>query len=103
MTCGHFKKTNNWLAQRYGVDGVIDWNLDKPKPIAAPSTLTPIKATDTQEAQEKEDSTPELPQRSNGTALRSKDGFDDEEDEDAIEALEAIANSSVNGDDGRSH
>ena len=103
MTCGHFKKTNNWLAQRYGVDGVIDWNLDKPKPIAAPSTLTPIKATDTPEAQEKEDSTPELPQRSNGAALRSKDGFDDEEDEDAIEALEAIANSSVNGDDGRSH
>ena len=22
---GHFKKTNDWLEQRYGVDNVIDW------------------------------------------------------------------------------
>ena len=25
--CGHFKKTNDWLTQRYGADAVIDWNL----------------------------------------------------------------------------
>ena len=25
--CGHFKKANEWLEQRYTVDGVIDWNL----------------------------------------------------------------------------
>ncbi|KAK4923515.1 hypothetical protein LTR28_012496 [Elasticomyces elasticus] len=28
--CGHFKKTNEWLKQRYGEDGQIDWNLDLP-------------------------------------------------------------------------
>lgn len=28
MDCGHFKKANEWLAERYGPDGVIDWNLD---------------------------------------------------------------------------
>ncbi|KAK3175106.1 hypothetical protein OEA41_002352 [Lepraria neglecta] len=28
--CGHFKKTNEWLKQRYGNDGDIDWNLDVP-------------------------------------------------------------------------
>lgn len=28
--CGHFKKTNEWLRERYGEDGVIDWNLDVP-------------------------------------------------------------------------
>ncbi|KAL8797672.1 MAG: hypothetical protein Q9195_000024 [Heterodermia aff. obscurata] len=28
--CGHFKKTNEWLKQRYGEDGEIDWNLDVP-------------------------------------------------------------------------
>ncbi|KAL9103975.1 MAG: hypothetical protein Q9163_001037 [Psora crenata] len=26
--CGHFRKTNEWLKERYGEDGVINWNLD---------------------------------------------------------------------------
>ena len=26
--CGHFRKTNEWLKERYGDEGVIDWNLD---------------------------------------------------------------------------
>jgi uracil-DNA glycosylase len=26
--CGHFRKTNEWLQERYGEDGKIDWNLD---------------------------------------------------------------------------
>ncbi|PNS21426.1 uracil-DNA glycosylase [Sphaceloma murrayae] len=26
--CGHFKKANEWLKERYGEDGVINWNLD---------------------------------------------------------------------------
>lgn len=99
MTCGHFKKTNDWLAQRYGVDGVIDWSLDKSKPIAAPATMKPLKATETQkDAEEKDGLAAELPERTNGAAVRSKNDFDDEEDEDAIEALEAIANSSMNED-----
>lgn len=99
MTCGHFKKTNDWLAQRYGVDGVIDWSLDKSKPIAAPATMKPLKATETQkDAEEKDGPAAELPERTNGAAVRSKNDFDDEEDEDAIEALEAIANSSMNED-----
>ncbi|RFU33761.1 hypothetical protein B7463_g2566, partial [Scytalidium lignicola] len=34
FNCGHFKKTNEWLAQRYGEEGVIDWNLN----------VTPAKA-----------------------------------------------------------
>ena len=99
MTCGHFKKTNDWLAERYGVDGVIDWNLDKPKPIAALPMSTPMKSTKTQiEAGERDGPTTELPGGTNCVALRNKDDFDDEEDEDAIEALEAIANSSTNAD-----
>jgi uracil-DNA glycosylase len=99
MTCGHFRKANDWLAERYGVDGVINWDLDKPKPIAPPATMTPVKATETQkETKEKDGPTTELPERTNGAAVRSKNEFGDEEDEDAIEALEAIANSSVNGD-----
>lgn len=26
--CGHFKKANAWLRERYGPEGEIDWNLD---------------------------------------------------------------------------
>ncbi|KAI1138243.1 uracil-DNA glycosylase [Hypoxylon sp. FL0543] len=29
--CGHFKAANEWLAQRYGDDGVIDWDLSPNK------------------------------------------------------------------------
>ncbi|KAI9803829.1 MAG: hypothetical protein M1825_001709 [Sarcosagium campestre] len=28
FTCGHFKKTNEWLRERYGADSEIDWNLN---------------------------------------------------------------------------
>lgn len=99
LTCGHFKETNEWLAQRYGADGVIDWNLNKPAAIAAPpTTTTPTKATDMPEAAEKNGPATELPKGRNHGVARNKDEFDDEEDEDAIEALEAIANSSANGD-----
>ncbi|KIW02746.1 uracil-DNA glycosylase [Verruconis gallopava] len=28
--CGHFKKANEWLEQRYGKEGIIDWNLNVP-------------------------------------------------------------------------
>lgn len=28
--CGHFTKANEWLKERYGDDGVIDWNLNVP-------------------------------------------------------------------------
>jgi uracil-DNA glycosylase len=26
--CHHFKKTNDWLVERYGEDSEIDWNLN---------------------------------------------------------------------------
>ena len=28
MECGHFKQANEWLRERYGEEGEIDWNLD---------------------------------------------------------------------------
>lgn len=28
LDCGHFKKCNEWLALRYGENGVIDWDLN---------------------------------------------------------------------------
>jgi len=32
--CGHFKKTNAWLSDRYGDEGEIDWDLNV-KPVEA--------------------------------------------------------------------
>ncbi|KAL8672419.1 MAG: hypothetical protein Q9168_003126 [Polycauliona sp. 1 TL-2023] len=32
--CGHFKKTNEWLKERYGDEGEINWDLDV-KPVEA--------------------------------------------------------------------
>ncbi|KAK5129901.1 hypothetical protein LTR08_002737 [Meristemomyces frigidus] len=28
LDCGHFRKANEWLRERYGEEGVIDWDLD---------------------------------------------------------------------------
>lgn len=34
LDCGHFKKANLWLKEKYGDDGEIDWNLDvKPEEV----------------------------------------------------------------------
>lgn len=35
FTCAHFKKANEWLAERYGDEGEIDWSLG---PHATPTT-----------------------------------------------------------------
>ncbi|MCJ1465233.1 uracil DNA glycosylase [Pseudocyphellaria aurata] len=32
--CGHFKKANEWLKQRYGDDGQISWDLNIPAAVA---------------------------------------------------------------------
>lgn len=102
MTCGHFKTANEWLARRYGEEGVINWNLDKAKPIAAPMVGGPVKAAVGQE-KHGEEARPttvmvEEMQGAGTTALvlsgsrNSGVTDDDDDDADAIEALEEIAN-----------
>ena len=99
LTCGHFKKTNNWLAERYGQDGIINWDLRKQRPIAPQGTTAPVKATEMGTKPEEVDGrTKSLLETKLMTTASSKDNFDGDEDEDAIEALEAMANSSMNGD-----
>ena len=97
--CGHFKKTNEWLKERYGEEGTINWSLDNAKPIAGPDVGSSVKVTETQKTAPKEDGpTTELPEKSKGTPVTRKDEFEGEDDEDAIEALEELAKSSVAGD-----
>lgn len=93
--CGHFRKTNDWLEERYGKDGVINWNLDVQKPIK-PSGVTnePVKVTASQTQNIKKDGpATELPVTNQGKPVAAKEDFDDEEDEDAIEALQELAKS----------
>lgn len=94
---GHFKKCNEWLAQRYGEDEIIDWNLVPPKTeAAAPTTTTkttkeepsPLAETQskpqsTTEKAEDTKPTPTKPAAKNADA----DADDFEDDDDALEAL----------------
>ena len=102
LTCGHFKKTNEWLKNRYGEEGIIDWNLDKPKPIAAPQTDGPVKVTaDQSRSSNADDSTTALNEEKHSVApanTTTAEGLEggrggqppDDEDADAIEALTEI-------------
>jgi Uracil DNA glycosylase superfamily len=103
LTCGHFKKTNEWLVGRYGDEGVINWNLDKPKPIAVANTVEPVKVTaDQKEEVEKDGPTTEFVQEKQetgttvgGVTASNNEDFSDDEDADAIEALEEIAHAEL--------
>lgn len=91
--CGHFRKTNDWLATRYGEEGTINWDLNHPKPIAAPDTNKPIKATATQEKRpEKDAPATELAETNGEKKSAKREDFEDDEDADAIHALEELAN-----------
>ena len=47
--CGHFKKANDWLEERYGKEGIINWDLNVQTPIKAAGTSdSPVKATEDQ-------------------------------------------------------
>jgi uracil-DNA glycosylase len=96
--CGHFKQTNEWLKGRYGADGVIDWNLNKSKPIAAPAVEMPVKVTETQQ-KTPEDAGPvtEVLRAKNDKLI--EDEFEELDEEDALEALEAVERSRAAGKD----
>lgn len=92
--CGHFKKANEWLATRYGEDGIINWDLNVQKPIKAPATSEPVQVTANQETPNTlEESGPatELPELKDRKPATQAEDFED--DEDAIEALEELAKS----------
>jgi hypothetical protein len=98
MTCGHFKKTNEWLESRYGHEGTINWNLDEPKPIAAPEAGITVKVTaDQKVGDDSQGPATKVPEKqtdakavNNGAEAENEDEFE-EGDADAIEALEEIA------------
>jgi uracil-DNA glycosylase len=89
--CGHFRKTNDWLRDRYGVEGEVDWSLDKKVPIKAPEVEKEVKVTEEQEGSEVVKG-PKTEVVENGG--HGANEFEGDEDEDAIEALNELARSS---------
>lgn len=91
--CGHFKKANEWLADRYGVEGVIDWNLNVQKPLKAPEVQRPIAATAMQNKEPEEDGpVTELAEKKEDQKVveEDQDEFAGEDDEDALAALDEV-------------
>jgi uracil-DNA glycosylase len=100
MTCGHFKKTNEWLQERYGSDGVINWDLNEPKPISAPKMEDAVKVTaDQRKSPGESGPTTELVEEMQQEDFTTKSSLAeekneesaDEDDADAIEALQEMA------------
>ncbi|EQL32648.1 actin-like protein 4 [Blastomyces dermatitidis ATCC 26199] len=101
LKCGHFKKTNEWLLERYGKDGVIDWSLVEEKPSSPPAskpttTTTSAAIETTVEINSTAVSTTGKTQKvvtkateasGNGTHSSSLLSEDEEEDADALAAL----------------
>lgn len=103
--CGHFRKANDWLASRYGEEGVINWDLTVKKPIKGPDVQEPVKVTASQETVDKNGPATELVEKEDGEKVVDQDEFEGEDDEDAIAALEEIARAEAaqtNGDAGKS-
>ncbi|KAI5296831.1 uracil DNA glycosylase, partial [Ascosphaera atra] len=77
MKCGHFKKANEWLQERYGEDGPINWSLVPPKAAAGKAITQAASASTTTTTQIHEKIT--VTQKT----AEKKDEYDDDE----IEAL----------------
>ncbi|KAJ5172246.1 Uracil-DNA glycosylase [Penicillium capsulatum] len=82
---GHFKKCNDWLSERYGDHGVIDWNLVPPKATPASdkeNSPSLVNAPTTAKASQ----SPGADKKVETKACPAADEFDDD---DALEALVA--------------
>jgi uracil-DNA glycosylase len=98
-TCGHFRKANEWLRERYGVEGEVDWrldgsaavkDLDKGKDVKGLEVDKAVMVGGEQEPVPKEPQPMNVAVKTNGE--QAADEFDD--DLDAIEAIETLAKSS---------
>ncbi|KAL1962207.1 hypothetical protein VTN77DRAFT_9928 [Rasamsonia byssochlamydoides] len=100
FTCGHFKKCNDWLAERYGEDGRIDWSLTPGKTVLGPTASpdekdTSVSANGQQGGISTQSSS--AAEKTNGemasTNADKNDLLADEDDLDALEALIAVEES----------
>ncbi|KAL2844310.1 uracil-DNA glycosylase-like protein [Aspergillus pseudoustus] len=99
----HFKKCNDWLAERYGAGGVIDWSLTTTKEMVSTAPLTVVpsssvvvnKSTNSPSSNKKQSGTDSTKETIIATKSSTSTQDDDEfEDLDALEALAAAEESS---------
>jgi uracil-DNA glycosylase len=89
----HFKKTNEWLEQRYGKEGVVNWDLNVPKPVKAVEGKPEgkVKATEGQkEGKNLVDGVPGVERKEDVKKVDPVEEFEGMDDEDALEALEEV-------------
>ncbi|KAL3469453.1 uracil-DNA glycosylase-like protein [Aspergillus californicus] len=89
----HFKKCNEWLAERYGSDGVIDWSLVPRAKLPAPPLAvvqTSSVVVNQSTPQDKQTMTNSDKGTTSATKPSTNVGEDDEFGED-LDALEALA------------
>ncbi|KAJ5875560.1 Uracil-DNA glycosylase [Penicillium subrubescens] len=80
---GHFKKCNDWLAERYGQDGIIDWSL---VPTKNAVVVPPVAEKENSAALANVSSSPVQKSEETVKSAPVEDEFDDD---DALEALVA--------------
>lgn len=103
FTCAHFKKANEWLRQRYGDEGMIDWSLTPSKNSILASTTTTTTETTTSLTVKAQPDSADATSSSDGKAAASpslpkaKAKDDDDFDDDDVDALEALAASEADG------
>jgi uracil-DNA glycosylase len=93
--CNHFKKANDWLVQRYGPDGEIDWALGP-----GASTKAPVKESDEKEAKVAEKKADAIEKAKPEVAKKVEENKENDadygEDEEALEEALRLAEEEEN-------
>ena len=93
--CNHFKKANDWLVQRYGPDGEIDWAL-----APGASTKAPVKESDEKEAKVAEKKADAIEKAKPEVAKKVEENKENDadygEDEEALEEALRLAEEEEN-------
>ena len=89
----HFKKCNEWLAERYGADEVIDWSLTSKSKISSPFTTiqSPALTGAPKKPIAKESDASLVKEEVSKTTEPAKSTEAVDEFEDDLDALEALA------------
>ncbi|OJJ43314.1 hypothetical protein ASPZODRAFT_136540 [Penicilliopsis zonata CBS 506.65] len=95
--CGHFKKCNEWLAERYGEEEIIDWALTAktttiPALASIAANTVSIKKTEASSAEEsKEQEGTSAIKTAQPIKPSADDEFEDDFAAEDLDALEALA------------
>lgn len=85
--CHHFKKSNEWLLERYGPDGVINWALDPNNKIAE---IEKIKSKKEEKKEVKIAEIEEIKSTKEETTEGVKNAEDKQEDVKNVEEKEEV-------------